>query len=62
MERKLFQLPPEGEGAGAYVDEIIESLTTWTYEPNHSVQEYEFLVGLHKFLNKYFDREREGTA
>jgi hypothetical protein len=62
MQRELFQLPPIGEGAGAYVDEIIESLTVWTYEPNHSVQEYEFLVGLHNFLNKYFDREREDLA
>jgi hypothetical protein len=62
MTKELFTLPPVGEGAGAYVDEVIESLNHWVNTPSHATQEYDFLCELRDFLGEYFERESAGQA
>lgn len=57
MSEELFVAPDEHEGAGAYIDEIYDSLTTWFNDTEHQLQEYELLCLLKELINTYFDRE-----
>ena len=61
MSKELFVIPNEHEGAGAYIDEINDSLTTWINDSDHPLQEYELLCLLKDLINTYFDREATGN-
>jgi hypothetical protein len=61
MSKELFVTPKEHEGAGAYIDEIYNSLTTWVNDNDHPLQEYELLCLLKDLITTYFNREAKSN-